>query len=111
MAREQGSFKESHYATLANALTGLDAWLGTVDTAVGTATTVLLNVSINVYTENAGGDLFTQKFTASLTATTDANMNNQTAHLITDGITAIVADSGYTTVNRVEVSATCTMSN
>ena len=111
MAREQGSFKESHYATLANALTGLDAWLGTVDTAVGTATGVVLNVSINVFTENAGGDLYTQKFTATLIASTDALMNNQTAHLITDGITAIVADSGYTTVNRVEVNATCTMTN
>jgi len=111
MARVNGTFRQGFFATVAAADTALDAWLDLMNTDVGTATAVIISVSLTVATENGGGDEYSQKFSYSSSAATSAKAKDQVTDFVTTCVAAVIADSAYTTIDTIDVSATCTMSN
>jgi len=112
MARVNGTFKQGFLTSAANADSAIDAWLTLMDTDVGTATEITMNINIVVAAENAGADPYSYKLSTTCAAATLAKAKLQVGHLVTTALTGIVVtDGAYATINTIEVSVSATMTN
>ena len=112
MARRSGTFRQGFLATHILTTAAVDAWLTLMDTDVGTATNVILTVSVSTAALNAGLDTYTHKLSFTLSSDTLAKAKSQVAAAITTCMEAIVVThSNYATIDVIDVSVSATMSN
>jgi hypothetical protein len=114
MARISGSYKASHIATIAAAITLIDAQLTTENTRMialgGAATEIIGTITLTVKAENPTEDSYDHKITTTLNCAALANTATQTAALSTYA-TAVETQSPYTTVQEVDITMNTVMSN
>jgi len=121
MARENGSYREGYFATIAAANTGFDSFVTAVNTRLnaasgGEATQANGTITMSVLCEDGSSNQYTFKHTVAWDTGTVA-AGTALTHCISvmtalDALaTAVEGASAYTSVKTVDVSATVTMSN
>jgi hypothetical protein len=121
MARENGSYREGYFATIAAANTAFDTFVTAVDTRLnaasgGQATQANGTITMSVMCEDGSSNQYTFKHTTVFDTGTVA-AGTALTHCISimtalDAMAvAIEAASAYTTVKTVDVTASLTMSN
>jgi len=120
MARENGSYREGYFATIAAANTALDTFVTAIDTRLDVDGTQAVkasgSITMNVLCEDGGGNQFTHKGSITFDTGTVA-----VGVALTDTIAVITAldafmtaaegASAYTTVLKVDVTANISMNN
>ena len=119
MARETGSYRQGFFLTVALADAGIDGFISDLDarlTAVSGSDADSINgtITMNALCENAAGTEYTHKisFTLDTGSVADAKANMVTiVTALATFMTAIEANSDYTTVTQVDVTASITVVN
>lgn len=114
MARISGSYRTAHVATIAAAITLIDAQLTIENTRMvalgGAATSITGTITLGILAKNPTDDEITHKISTSINCIALANTATITAALSIYA-TAVETQSAYTTVLEVDITMNTVMSN
>lgn len=109
-----GSYQEQNIATIANAITLLDAFLTVQNTRLtalgGAATSITGTITLTVRAEDGAAAEATHRIVTSVNCPSLADLSTLTAALSTFA-TAVETESSYTTVTEVDIACSVTMSS
>ena len=117
--RLTGSFREGFLANIAAGNAALDTFITAMDTRLTAASGsdaagISGTITMNAKCENAGGTEYTHKFSLTFATGTVANALANVTTIVTAIDTlmdAVEAQSDYTTVTEVDVTANITVEN